>query len=83
MENSIEAFAKVFADRLMAIERMEQKLDKVLNAPPKPTRISAPDYIRQENISRQTFYNRAERGMFQIEKIGGRNYVVIDTIKVK
>ena len=72
-------FISPITDRLQSIE---EKLDKLLSSPPKQTRISAPEYIKQQHISRQTFYNRAARGMYQTEKIGGRNYILIDSIKV-
>lgn len=43
-------------------------------------RIPFPDYCKQENITRPTGYKRAEKGLIELEKIGGRQYVRVDSI---
>jgi hypothetical protein len=73
-----------FLEQIQKIEKLdsiEKKLDQLLSSPHVPGRISATDYIREQGITRQTFYNRAAKGLFTYEKIGGRNYIIRDSLK--
>lgn len=47
-----------------------------------PERVSFPDFCRRAEISRPTAYHWAERNLIKIEKIGGRNFVLVDSISV-
>lgn len=72
-------------------ELINTKLDKlldmnarILEALKNPTQQKIPfkDFCTQYKISRPTAYSWNERGLIRIEKVGGRNYVLIDSISV-
>lgn len=64
------------------LQAIEQKLERLLTNPTKRTRIPAPEFIKASGFTRQTFYNRQAKGLFQTEKIGGRVYVLTESVKV-
>lgn len=47
-----------------------------------PERIPFPDFCKEANITRPTGYHWAERGLIRMEKIGGRNFVLADSISI-
>lgn len=72
-------------------EELNTKIDEILainhrllEALKNPTqqKISFKDFCTQYKISRPTAYSWNERGLIRIEKVGGRNYVLIDSISI-
>lgn len=63
----------------LALKRIEQ-LEKVKLSVPE--RIPFTDFLKEAKISRPTGYHWANRGLIRIEKIGGRNFVLADSISV-
>ncbi len=64
----------------LALKRIEQ-LEKVKLSVPE--RIPFPEFCKEANITRPTAYHWHERGLIRIEKIGGRNFVLADSISLK
>lgn len=48
--------------------------------PNEPNLISFPEFCKAENISRQTGYNWEKQGLIRRVKVGGRQYVELDSI---
>jgi hypothetical protein len=46
----------------------------------KPHRITSTDYCREMEITRQTLYQWRDKGLIKTEKIGGKNYVIEDSV---
>jgi Mor family transcriptional regulator len=64
----------------LALKRIEQ-LEKVKLSVPE--RIPFPEFLKQEGITRPTGYKWAQRGLIRMEKIGGRNFVLADSISIQ
>ncbi|MBT1698242.1 hypothetical protein KK083_15220 [Fulvivirgaceae bacterium PWU4] len=72
-------------------EEITQKLDTLIkdvaelkkNGPCQPSRITFTEFCKSQNITRPTGYAWADRGLIKMEKIGGRNFVISDSILVK
>jgi len=47
-----------------------------------PERLSFPDFCKRAKISRPTAYAWAAKKLIQVEKIGGRNFVLVHSISV-
>jgi hypothetical protein len=48
-----------------------------------PSIIPLPEFCKNNNISRPTAYAWHERGLIKLEKKGGRQYVLADSVAVK
>jgi hypothetical protein len=72
----------ILDELLQQVQQLHKKVDvlqdQIVN---KPTRLTFTEYCRREGITRPTGYKRAELGLIELEKIGGRQYVVADTIQ--
>lgn len=51
-----------------------------LKGRPAPTRIPLKEFCTERNISRPTAYSWHERGLIQLEKVGGRQYINVKSI---
>ena len=72
---------------MVTTEDLSKKIDIILSQlaelkRPSPTRISFSDFCKDYGITRPTGYAWAERGLIKLEKIGGRNFVPIDSISI-
>lgn len=71
-------------------EEINSKLDVLIEevaklkgaAKPTPLKITFTEFCRINNITRQTGYSWASRGLIKIEKVGSRNFVPLDSVKV-
>jgi hypothetical protein len=64
----------------LALQRIDQLEKAKLSV---PERIPFPEFCKEANITRPTAYHWHERGLIRIEKIGGRNFVLADSISLK
>jgi hypothetical protein len=64
----------------LALKRIDQ-LEKVKLSVPE--RIPFPEFCKQASITRPTGYHWAQRGLIRMEKIGGRNFVLADSISIQ
>ena len=63
-----------------AIKRIDQLEKTKLSV---PERIPFPEFCKQASITRPTGYHWAQRGLIRMEKIGGRNFVLADSISIQ
>lgn len=70
---------KLAGDLSLALKRIDQLEKAKLSV---PERIPFPEFCKQASITRPTGYHWAERGLIRMEKIGGRNFVLADSISV-
>lgn len=68
---------KIILEKLNSIEK---RLDGLQN--PRPSKTAFPDFCKEKNISRPTGYAWADKGLIRLEKIGGRQYVLLDSVAV-
>jgi hypothetical protein len=69
-------------------EEINQKLDRVLEAVGKgpsqaPILIPFSEFCKDRGISRQTGYAWDDRGLIKLEKVGGRQFVLADSVSVR
>lgn len=71
------------------METVDQKLDRILSeitsmksTEHAPRRIPFPEFCKQYGITRPTLYSWNDRGLVQIEKVGGRNYIKADSVSI-
>ena len=72
------------------LDEISQKIDTVLlelaqlkkAKSTAPLKLSFAEFCHQYGITRPTGYAWAARGLIQLEKIGGRNFVPVDSISV-
>ena len=76
MANILDELTENLAVALKRIDQLEKVKLSV------PQRIPFPDFCREANITRPTGYHWAERGLIRMEKIGGRNFVLADSISI-
>lgn len=77
----INPIIKPVYDQLQAVlERLDSMTE--LGSSKSSKKIPFSEFCKQENIARTTCYNWAERGLIKLEKIGGRQYVLSDSISV-
>jgi len=77
MENPFEEFNRKLDETNKRLEAIEKKL-----VPAAPTRIPFSDFLKEKDISRPTGYAWRDRGIIKLEKIGGRQFVLSDSIIV-
>jgi hypothetical protein len=58
------------------------KILLLLNSPTEHKKIPFSIFCKENHITRQTGYAWRDRGLIKVEKIGGRNYVLTDSIQV-
>lgn len=71
-------------------QELNEKLDKVLNridaieskSNAKPKRISLPEFCQRQGISRVTAYAWHNKGLIELEKIGGRRFILEDSVSI-
>lgn len=59
-----------------------QALKQVKHTPLPPRHTPLNDFAGKVDTCRRTIYNWAEKGIVDLERIGGRVYVVNDSVKV-
>jgi len=74
MANILDELTENLSSALKRIEALEGGKLSV------PDRLSFPDFCKRAEITRPTAYAWAERNLIKIEKIGGRNFVLVDSI---
>lgn len=70
-------------------DEISQKLDTVLTrlsdlekSRQAPTKILLSDFCRGQGITRPTAYAWADKGLIRMEKVGGRNFIPIDSVTI-
>jgi len=76
MANILDELTENLSKALQRIDQLEKVKLSV------PERIPFPEFCKQASITRPTAYHWHERGLIRIEKIGGRNFVLADSISV-
>ncbi len=69
---------KIILEKLNSIQ---QEIEN-LKGRPAPTRIALKDFCQERGISRPTAYSWDQKGLIQMEKIGGRQFVALNSISV-
>lgn len=71
-------------------DQLNQKLDTLIKRveaiegiKKAPSKIPFKDFCQQRNISRPTGYAWRDKKLIELEKIGGRQYVVSDSIVIE
>lgn len=64
----------------LALKRIDQLERSKLSV---PERIPFPEFCKQAGITRPTAYHWHARNLIRIEKIGGRNFVLADSISIQ
>lgn len=59
-----------------------QQIETLKSGRPAPTRIPLKDFCSERNISRPTAYAWNERGLIKMERVGGRQFVALNSITV-
>ena len=80
----MQRFMNVLDEILQEVKNLNsriEQLEKVRSS--EPNRIPFPDFCKQREITRPTGYAWAEKKLIQTEKIGGRLYVLGDSITVQ
>jgi len=77
MGNILDELSSNLATALKRIDQLEKAKLSV------PERIPFPEFCKEANITRPTAYHWHERGLIRIEKIGGRNFVLADSISIQ
>lgn len=70
---------QIILNKLDAVLKEVESL-KTFKQPPQ--RIPLVDFCKQRQISRPTCYSWSEKGLIQLEKIGGRQFVKADSVTV-
>lgn len=69
---------QILSDKL---DYIISRLDGILESPiSKPSLMSLPAFCKKEGISRVTCYSWAQKGILKLTKIGGRQFVELDSI---
>lgn len=69
---------KLILEKLNSIQK---ELENIKGRPA-PTRIALKDFCQERNISRPTAYSWNERGLIKMERVGGRQFVALNSITV-
>lgn len=65
---------------VLSIKEILQKQSQATNS--LPAKMTFKNYCEQESISRPTAYARASKGLIELQKVGGKNYVLLDSIQL-
>jgi len=76
MANILDELTENLSSALKRIEALEAGKLSV------PDRLSFPDFCKRAEITRPTAYAWAAKKLIQVEKIGGRNFVLVHSISV-
>lgn len=71
-----------FVEISQKLDSVLKRLDAIEQTKHAPTRVPFTDFCQERNITRPTAYAWADRGLIQLEKIGGRQYVKADSITI-
>jgi predicted site-specific integrase-resolvase len=73
------ALTKFFEDlKADLISTLKSEVSQ-LNTKSASGRVATSEYCRQNSITRHTLYRWRKRGLIQVEKIGGKHYVILDS----
>jgi hypothetical protein len=75
MSNPFELITQKLDTLLLEVESIKRARTDV------PNFLPLSEYCIREGVTRPTCYNRAARGLIQLQKFGGRQYVKIDSIQ--
>lgn len=70
---------KLIIDKLNSVL---QEIETLKSGRPAPTRIPLKDFCSERNISRPTAYAWNERGLIRMERVGGRQFIALNSITV-